>query len=79
MLVTTTEHKPTSQKCFGKKLIDLNLNWKETYMTPRIVSKKTYMRCFHYKCGKSSISIFHLFFPSIDKVFILGVRLYTRL
>ena len=49
MLITTAEHKPTSQKYFGKRFTDQSLDWKEMYMTPRIVSNNTYMRGFQYK------------------------------
>ena len=49
ILITTIEHKPTSQKYFEKKFTELSLDWKEIYMTPRIVSSNTYMRCFQYK------------------------------
>ena len=49
ILITTVKYKPTSQKYFEKKFTDLSLDWKEIYMIPRIVSSKTYMRCFQYK------------------------------
>ena len=49
ILITTVEHKPTSQKYSEEKLTELSLDWKEIYMTPRIVSSNTYMRCFQYK------------------------------
>ena len=49
ILTTTIEHKPTSQKYFEKKFTELSLDWKEIYMTPRIDSSNTYMRCFQYK------------------------------
>ena len=47
ILITTIEHKPTSQKYFEKKLTDLD--WKEIYIAPHIVSINTYMRCFQCK------------------------------
>ena len=49
ILITTLKLKPTSQKYFEKKFTDLNLDWKEIYMIPRIVSSNTHMRCFQYK------------------------------
>ena len=37
ILITTVKHKPTSQKYFEKECTNLSLDWKEIYMTPRIV------------------------------------------
>ena len=49
IIITTVEHKPTSQKYSEKKFSNLSLDWKEIYMTVRIVSSNTNMRCFQYK------------------------------
>ena len=46
MLITTTEHKATSQKYFEKIVTDLIFDWKELYMTPLGVSSNTYISCF---------------------------------
>ena len=47
--IATVKHNPTLQKYLEKKFNDLSLDWKETYMTPRIASRNNYMRCFQYK------------------------------
>ena len=44
ILLTITEHNPTSQKYFEKKFTDLSLDWKEIYMIYGIISSNTYMR-----------------------------------
>ena len=41
--------------------------------------RQTLFSCETARYGKGSISIFQQFFASIDKVFILGGRLGTRL
>ena len=49
ILLTTVNHKPTLQKYFEKEFTDPSLDWKEIYMTPRIVSSNTYMKYFQYR------------------------------
>ena len=42
ILITITDHQPTSQKYSEKKINELSLEWKEIYRTPPIVSRNTY-------------------------------------
>ena len=62
ILITTIEHKPTSQKYFGKRFTYLSLDWKEVYMIPRIVSNNAYMVCFQYKVLNNALFLYKKLF-----------------
>ena len=45
-----------------KKFPDLNLDWIEIYMVPRIVSSNTYTRCFQHKVFRNELFLKKKFF-----------------
>ena len=63
------------------KFLNCNIGNQRQLMSTTILAKifhKLYFFCEIATYGKSSISIFHEFFASIDKILILGARLSTR-
>ena len=49
VLVLSSGNTPTSQKYFGKVFPNENLDWKEIYVLPRIVTINSFQRNFQYK------------------------------
>ena len=49
LLISTIEHQPTSQKYFDNLFPNIELSWKEIYLTARKVTANSYLRCFSYK------------------------------
>ena len=49
LLVYTHPYTPTSQKYFNELLKTDGLDWKQTYLLPRLVTLDSYSRSFQYK------------------------------
>ena len=49
LLISAVEHQPTSQKYFDNLFPNIELPWKEIYLTGRKVTANSYLRCFNYK------------------------------
>ena len=49
MLISAIEHQPTSQKYFDNLFPNIELPWKEIYLTARKATANSYLRCFNYK------------------------------
>ena len=60
------------------KFLNCNIGKQRQLMSTTILAKIFHTNCEIATYGKSSISIFHEFFASIDKILILGARLSTR-
>ena len=49
LLISAIEHQPTSQKYFDNLFPNIELPWKEIYLTARKATANSYLRCFNYK------------------------------
>ena len=49
LLISTIDHQPTSQKYFDNLFPNIELPWKEIYLTAREATANSHLRCFHYK------------------------------
>ena len=49
MLISAIDYQPTSQKDFDKLFSNIELPWKEIYLTARKAIANSHLRCFHYK------------------------------
>ena len=49
LLISAIEHQPTSQKYFNNLFPNIELPWKEIYLTARKATANCYLRCFNYK------------------------------
>ena len=49
LLISAIEHPPTSQKYFDNLFPNIELPWKEIYLTARKATANSYLRCFNYK------------------------------
>ena len=49
LLISAMEHEPTSQKYFDNLFPNIELPWKEIYLTARKATANSYLRCFNYK------------------------------
>ena len=49
LLISAIEHQPTSQKYFDNLFPNIELSWKEIYLTARKATANSYLRCFNYK------------------------------
>ena len=49
LLISTIENQPTSQKYFDNLFPNIELPWKEIYLTARKATANSYLRCFNYK------------------------------
>ena len=49
LLISAIEHQPTSQIFFDKLFPNIELPWKEIYLTARKATANSYLRCFNYK------------------------------
>ena len=49
MLISAIEHQPTSQKYFDNLFPNIELPWKEIYLTACKATANGYLRCFNYK------------------------------
>ena len=49
LLISAIEHQPTSQKYFDNLYPNIELTWKEIYLTARKATVNSYLRCFNYK------------------------------
>ena len=49
LLISAIEHQPTSQKFFDNLFPNIELPWKEIYLTPRKATANSYLSCFNYK------------------------------
>ena len=49
MLISAIEHQPTSQKYFDKLFPNIELPWKEIYVTARKATVNSYLICFNYE------------------------------
>ena len=49
LLISAIEHQPTSQKYFDNLFPNIELPWKEIYLTAHKTTANSYLRCFNYK------------------------------
>ena len=49
LLISAIEHQPTSQKYFDNLFPNIELSWKEIYLTARKATANSYLRCFNYQ------------------------------
>ena len=49
LLISAIEHQPTSEKYFDNLFPNIELHWKEIYLTERKATANSYLRCFDYK------------------------------
>ena len=49
LLISATDHQPTSQKYFDNLFPNVELPWKEIYLTVVKVTANSHLRCFNYK------------------------------
>ena len=49
LLISAMEHEPTSQKYFDNLFPNIELPWKEIYLTAHKATANSYLRCFNYK------------------------------
>ena len=49
LLISAIEHQPTSQKYFDHLFPNIEVPWKEIYLTARKATANSYLRCFSYK------------------------------
>ena len=49
LLISAIEHQPTSQKYFDNLFPNIELPWKEIYLTACKATADSYLRCFNYK------------------------------
>ena len=48
-LISAIHHEPTSQKYFDNLFPNIELPWKEIYLTARKATTNSHLRCFNYK------------------------------
>ena len=49
LLISAIEYQPTSRKYFDNLFPNIELTWKEIYLTARKATSNSYLRCSHYK------------------------------
>ena len=49
LLISAIDHQPTSQKYFDNLFPNIELPWKDTYLTACKVTANSHLRCFNYK------------------------------
>ena len=49
LLISAINHQPTSQKCFNNLFSNIELLWKEIYLTARKATVNSHLRCSNYK------------------------------
>ena len=49
LLISATDHQPTSQKYFDNLFPNVELPWKEIYLAACKVTANSHLRCFNYK------------------------------
>ena len=49
LLISAIDHQSTSQKYLGTFFLNIELPWKEIYLTASKVTANSHLRCFHYK------------------------------
>ena len=49
LLISAIDHQPTSQKCFDNLFPNIELPWKEIYLTAREATANSHLRWFMYK------------------------------
>ena len=49
LVISVIAHQPTSQKYFDNLFPNIELPWKEIYLTERKATANSYLRCFNYK------------------------------
>ena len=49
LLISATDHQPASQRYFDNLFPNVELPWKEIYLTARKVIANSHLRCFNYK------------------------------
>ena len=49
LLISAIEHQPTSEKYFDNLFPNIELHWKEIYLTARKATANSYLRCFDFK------------------------------
>ena len=49
LLISAIEHQPTSQKYFDNLFPNIELPWKEIYLTACKATANSFLRCFNYK------------------------------
>ena len=49
LLISAIDHQPTSQKYFDNLFPNIELPWKEIYLTRRKATANSHLRCFNYK------------------------------
>ena len=49
LLISAIDHQPTSQKYFNNLFPNIELPWKEIYLTARKAIANCLLHCFHYK------------------------------
>ena len=49
LLISAIEHQPTSLKYLYNLFPNIELPWKEIYLTARKATANSYLRCFNYK------------------------------
>ena len=64
LLISAIVHQPTSQKYFGNLFPNIELPWKEIYLTARKATANSYLRCFNYKIINNVLYLNKKFFQS---------------
>ena len=49
LVIFEINHQPTSQKYFDHFFLNIELPWKEMYLSARKVTANSHLRCFNYK------------------------------
>ena len=49
LLISAIDHQPTSQKYFDNLFPNIELPWKEIYLTAHKAAANSHLRCFNYK------------------------------
>ena len=49
LLISAIDHQPTSQRYFDNLFSNIELPWKESYLTVHKVTDNSHLLCFHYK------------------------------
>ena len=62
LLVYTNPFTPTSQKYFNELFKTENLDWKQIYLPPRLVTLDSYSRSFQYKILNNIFYLHKIFF-----------------
>ena len=64
MLISAINHQPTSQKYFDNLFPNIEVPWKEIYLTVRKVTADSHLRCINYKIIKNVLYLNETFFQS---------------